>query len=189
MANTSATGGYLPPPPIANDSALRNFIQTVLVGVTGLDKKLVRPAFQLNPPPQPDPSVNWCGFSIGNVVAEPGVAYIEPEAGANPTLLIRHESFEVTASFYGPSCSEYAAALRDGLEISQNREQLYLVGMNYAFAGPIIRAPELFNERWYDRQDMVLTFRREVVRQYPILTFINAGGEIRTETYTTSWSA
>lgn len=182
MANTSATGGYLTPTtsPL-DDVALRRFIHSVLVGVTGLATDKVRPSWQPNPPVRPDIAVNWAAYAIVNQTAEAGTAY-QSQRDDGGYDLKRHESFDVLVSMYGPLCQAYAGALRDGLEISQNREALYLASMAYVGASQILHVPELVNDRWFDRADITLTFRREIVRAYPVLHFLSANGLIYTET-------
>jgi len=182
MANTSATGGYLAPTTAPlDDQALRRFIHSVIVGVTGLATDKVRPAWQPNPPVRPAIDVNWAAYAIVNQTAEAGTAYQAMQAD-DTYKLKRHESFDVLVSMYGPLCQAYAGVLREGLEISQNREALYLASMAYVGSSSVIHVPELVNERWFDRADITLTFRREIVRDYPVLHFLSAGGLLYTET-------
>lgn len=190
MPNTSATGGYLTPtstPPL-NDDGLADFMHDVIVGVTGIANGNVRPAFQKNPPARPSHSVNWCGFRIDNQIPEAGGAYIEEKTGGAGATQQRHESFELACAFYGPNCRGYAQALRDNLEIQQNREFMYLAGMAFIDAGPLSQNAEQVHEEWYDRADIVLTFRRQLDRDYSILSFASANGTIHTETLTIAWA-
>lgn len=188
MANTSAAGGYLTPTTAPlDDTALRRFIHGVIVGVAGLATDKVRPAWQPNPPVRPDISVNWCGYAIINQIEEAGSAYQASQADGSYKLK-RHESFDVLVSMYGPLCQSYAGLLRDGLQISQNRERLFLASMAYVGASGITHAPELLNDRWFDRADVTLTFRREIVRDYPVLSFVSAGGGLYTPSITIPWS-
>ena len=65
MSNTSATGGYLSPVyPEITGLELRRTIGEILVGISGLEATLVRPAYQENPPPSPSINVNWLAFFI-----------------------------------------------------------------------------------------------------------------------------
>jgi hypothetical protein len=54
--------------------------------------------------------------------------------------------------------------------------------MTVADFGQIVHAPELVNERWWNRADATLTLRREVRREYPILTFLAAIGTVEAAT-------
>lgn len=64
----SSTGGYLQPTPVIPQMpgglSLRQFLQTVFVGISGLPPELVRPRWQKNPPKQPDIDTNWMAFGI-----------------------------------------------------------------------------------------------------------------------------
>lgn len=188
MANTSATGGYLAPTTAPlDDVALRRFMHGVIAGVTGLTSDKVRPAWQPNPPVRPGIEVNWSAYAIVNQVPEAGTAYQAMQADDSYKMK-RHESFDVLVSMYGPLCQAYAGILRDGLEIAQNREALYLASMAYVGASATTHVPELVNDRWFDRADITLTFRREIVRDYPILPFVSTGGDIYTPSITIPWS-
>jgi len=190
MANTSATGGYLTATtsPL-DDQALARFMHDVIVGVTGLANELVRPAWQRNPPPRPNHDVLWCGFGVLNQTAEAGGSFVKELDTGLGAEQQRTESFDLLCSVYGSGCAGLAAAIRDGLEISQNREQLFLAEMTYVGSGQVVRLPELVNEIWYERADVTLTFRRVVRREYAILNFLNVYGTYTTDTgLTGSWS-
>lgn len=190
MANTSATGGYLTATtsPL-DDQALARFMHGVICGVTGLANELVRPAWQRNPPPRPNHDIRWCGFGVSNHIAESGNSFTKELDTGLGAEQHRTESFDLSCSFYGSGCMSVAASFRDGLELSQNREQLFLVEMGYVGADQITRAPELINEIWYDRADITLTFRRVVRKEYAVLNFLNAYGTYTTDTgLSGSWS-
>jgi hypothetical protein len=178
--DTSATGGYLLD---ANETLegqdLRRFLQRLIAGITNLDGTRVRQSWQQNPPPVPDINTDWCGFGITGRRAEfDGRVYLD-ELGT--TYLYRHEELDVLCTFYGPDCLDYAAILRDGLLLSQNREPLLLNGMGLVGCADILHSPELINDRFYDRADMTMTLRRLVTRTYPILDFASASGVIETD--------
>jgi len=183
VSNTSATGGYLlgALPPI---NGLRNFIHDLIVGVSGIDAKLVRPRWQPNPPTIPTQTTDWCAFGVVKQIPD-NSGYIS--AGDLMAELKRHELVEVLCSFYGPSCLGYAGLFRDGLEISQNREALFLADMGLAFYGDTIHTPELINEIWYDRADFSFTLRREIKTEYAILSLLKAQGMISTPDSSENW--
>lgn len=183
MPNTSATGGYLPQTSATQteSQALRRFIQTVIVGITALAPEYVRQNWQPNPPPMPAIDVNWCGFGIikqtGDDNAYHDQLYEEVDEEITESAdLVRHETLDILCSFYGSGCLDYAGRLRDGFQIGQNREQLFLVGMGFVGASNIIHVPELVNDRFFDRADVTITLRREIKRNYPILSFVAASG-------------
>lgn len=178
MSNTSATGGYLTPDVATpdEDQALRRFLHDVLAGVTGLDNGLVRPAWQVNPPKTPDLDVDWLGFSVSEQRGDDAPFHEQHDDGS--ATLVRHEEVDVHCVFYGPGCMNFANRLRDGLYLSQNREALRSVGAGVVGFSPTVHSPELAGERFVDRSDVTMTLRREVKRDYPVLHFVGAYGEI-----------
>lgn len=187
MTNTSATGGYIQSTDASiNDDALEDLFQQAIAGVSGIPGDLVRLAYQENPPARPDISVNWCGVSVVSHVVEAGSAVLVlGEDGAKQT---RHEAIEVRCSFYGPSAKANAASVRDGFEVSQNSDALRPYGIKYRFASQEVNTSEEVNKRYYKRSDITLTFGRETSRDFPILTFVAAEGEISTPTTSTNWA-
>jgi hypothetical protein len=170
----SSTGGYLAPTsgPIEDD-ALLDLIQGAIVGITGITGQLVRPRWQLEPPDAPDVGTNWCAFGIVDRDQDTfGVEQWNPEAG-NETV-IRHETINILASFYGPGCDGLAMQLRDGLILAQNREALGGQGLEFISCGKPQRAPELIKSQWLSRTDLPLTLRREADRTYAVLGLLSA---------------
>lgn len=185
MSNTSATGGYLPQTSAVQpeSQSLMRFLQSVIVGITALPAAMVRPSWQQNPPPIPDINTNWCGFGITRRVADNSAYHkqLDDGAGHESADIIRHETLDILCSFYGTDAENYAGQLRDGFEIGQNREQLFLVNMGFVSGGEIIHTPELVNDRFFNRADVIITLRREIRRNYPILSFVAASGDIYTD--------
>jgi hypothetical protein len=178
VPNTSATGGYLQQVAGPLEGLdLRRFIGTVLVGVSGFAPEMVRPAWQQNPPPVPNIDTNWMAFGITARRADNDPYQVEKDDGQR-TLMLRHEELDIMLAFYGPDCLQKAAEVREGFELTQNTESLLLAGMAYIDLSDIIHAPELVNDRYFDRADTTLTIRREVRREYRILNFVSAYGAI-----------
>lgn len=189
MPNTSATGGYLTPTAAPlDDDALLDFMHDVIVGVTGLTPKMVRPAYQADPPKRPGIDVDWCAFWITNHTPEAGNAYVKTASDGLSSRSQRHETFEMRMSYYGPNASRNAAAFRDNLQIGQNRDHLFLAGMAHIDCSSITPLGDLVNEQWYKRADITGNFRRELNRDYSILSFLSASGTIETETQTIPWA-
>lgn len=141
--------------------------------IVGLDQNLVRPRWQSTEPKSPEAGVNWC--AVGVLSAEPDdgpwIAYDGP---SNTTMYWRHETLNVVATFYGPNCKGYCAALRDGLSIPQNTEALLPYAIRFAYSGTLTHAPEFYNQVWINRYDMPITFRRKIMRTYQTLNFVIA---------------
>ncbi len=191
MAN-SASGGYLTPTSsegLPGGLTLNQFLQTVLVGISGLDGKLVRPRWQVAPPKQPDIAVNWMAFGIMSTPSDTN-SFVGMDADGN-TLSIRQENIEVQCAFYGPEALYYAGVVRDGFQIQQNVEALRAANMGYVAAGTPFHLPELVNERFIDRVEMGLSLRRQVQRVYPIVSVVSAHGTVHTvlgnEAYLFDW--
>lgn len=182
MSNTSATGGYLKPTnTVLDGNLLQDFFHGVIAGVTGLDNTLVVPAFQNQPGPplRPDIDVDWCGFAIMNRRTEALPWYVQNDG--NDGTLSRTELFDLQVSFYGPNCTGYAGMLRDGLQITQNLEQLFAAGMAPEGTQDIVYLPEFINGRYYQRADLTVNMNRDVSRTYAILSLLSAQGTLQFE--------
>ena len=183
MTNTSATGGYLAPVAFGdNDAALRRVIHDFIAGVTGIDGGLVRPKWQKNPAAIPANGTDWCAFDLNNFMA--GNAYQVQIADGDDTQLQyqQNEVFDLNCSFYGDNCQRYAGVIRDGLQIAQNREALFLLGVSVSGGVQITRAPELIDDVWFDRCDISVQMGRTVNSDYPVLHFTGADGTIQADT-------
>ena len=181
--NNSSTGGYLlpavPAPPLPGSLTLDQFLQTVFVGVSGIvDPTLVRPRWQIDPPKSPDITTDWIAFGVTEDNAI-GTAYNSLDSNNN-NVVQRMEDLVVQVSFYGPDALTFAQVVRDGLQIGQNREALQSAKMDFVDCGRITRAPDIVNERWRNRYEMTVNFRREILRVYPILTFVSFTGTLYT---------
>jgi hypothetical protein len=201
MPNTSATGGYLLPDPAPapaplEGQALLRFFQQVIVGITGLPNQLVRPYWQEESPDIPDPSETtaWAAFRIVRRPSDeyPFVGRLPYQAEAGVTTMQRHEVLNIATTFYdlgstGPNNSggqadNFAALLRDGLLIAQNREPLTLAGMGLVKTGDLVTVPVVFKSRWQYRVDLEWEVRREISRTYSVLTIVSATGDIYYDT-------
>lgn len=185
----SSTGGYLAPtsPPPATDDALDDQIQEAVVGITGLSSDLVRPRWVRIPAKQPPADTNWCAIGVTRMVGDT-YAYVghHPDGDGHDELQ-HHVTFEVLASFYGPAGQSYAGILRDGLQIPQNREALYLQEIAFVEASEIIVAPALINEQWVRKYDLTITLRTQITRTYAVLNLLEASGSIINQNSTQSW--
>ncbi len=179
---TSATGGYLLPVASPdNDEELARILHGLIIGVTGIAGNLVRPIWQSNPPPVPTFGTTWAAFGVTDITA--GLPYMVQVADGHDTICEyrQDERFTLRVSVYGPSCQRYAAMIRDGLNISQNREAIYLQGISVLWVGGITRAPELVNDVWLDRCDVSIDMGRYIAVNYEVLNFLAADGTIETD--------
>lgn len=185
MPNTSATGGYLLPSNVAHvpveDLALVLVFQALVVGLTGLDGALVRPRWQPKPPNMPPIDASWVALGIFDQQRDT-FAYVEHDGrGAGQDIVQRNELVEMLCSFYGPDAGKNAGLVSDGLMVAQNREVLQQNSMGLVSVGEIQAVPALINNQWYNRLDMKITVRREILRTYPVLNILSVVGTIAAE--------
>jgi hypothetical protein len=157
--------------------ALLVFLQGWVVGVTGMDGTLVRPRWQAEPANIPDAGNAWAAIGVGIRPADT-YPFVGNVAGADPVnpnyKLVRHEELELLCSFYDTGSTgladQYAALLRDGSAIPNNRIPLRAAGFAFVSADPIGPVPTLLKERWLYRVDFKITLRRQIDRVYPVPT-------------------
>lgn len=167
--NTSSTGGYLVPvTDTIDDQDLEDALQGFAVGVTGLDGTLVRPRWQPQPPPRPALNVTWAAIGITSVRPIGNWGFVEHLD--DMSIMRRHEEVEVLASFYGPNSGRYSGIYRDGALLRQNFEGLLAFGIKLLSIGDTTHAPELINEQFVQRSDVMMRLARQIDRTYQIKT-------------------
>lgn len=179
MSNDSSTGGpLLPSSGPLEGQALNRFIQQWIVGISGLDGTMVRPRWQTEPSNIPDAGEAWASIGI-SVVSSDDFPFVD---GVD---LQRHEDLNLLCSFYDLGtnglASYYAALVRDGTAIPQNREVLTNAGMGLASVGALQAVPSLLKLRWLYRVDLPLVVRRAIQRNYDVLWVLSADGRLRTD--------
>ena len=180
----SSTGGFLTPntsPAPLEDAALGDFLQALIVGLTGIDGSLVRPRWQPQPPNLPTNTTTWAAIGIRGRVAQAFAYEAHDPTGNGQDFMQRHEELDILCSFYGPGGEGMASTVRDGLSVEQNRSYLTAAGMGLIACGDTTSAPELVNNLWYYRVDMPIHIRRDVTRSYKILNLLSASGDIVTD--------
>lgn len=180
----SSTGGFLAPSvaPPADDDALDAVLQALVVGIVGLDPNLVRPRWQEQPPPVPEPSVDWVSIGVIDEQPEPNISQSHVSAGDGSTISYDVDIVTVLASFYGPTVRGLGKRLRTGIMIPQNRETLYNSGLALMeMPGNLTFIPEEINNQTLRRADLQLRFRRRTTIVWPILNIVEVVGTIASD--------
>src|SRR5258708_882462 len=140
---TSAQAGFITPRDhgtLDDQGPLDAFIQTMVVGLTGISGNLVRPRWQLEPPTLPDISQTW--VAVGRGRRRPDtfafVRHKRSADGQGEDLVARSEEIEFNCSFYGPQAELRAVFLSMGFQVGQNREVLTQKGFGFINLGDII---------------------------------------------------
>jgi hypothetical protein len=168
-------------PAPAYDLVLAQQIQATVAGITGLAGNLVRPRWQPNPPAQPTKDTDWCAVGITTTTSEPFTTSVHDgfdNNGDGTSTEYRDVQMTVLASFYGPASAGYAATLRDGFAIQQNRAALLSMGLAFVRPGNIINASGLINAENLNRYDFDFTLRRRDARTYAVPNIRTASGDI-----------
>lgn len=189
MPNTSATGGFLVPIGTSgelNDSQLADFLQALVVGVTGLPAVNVRPRWQSEPPTWPTYGTNWAAIAV--VHRRPDkFAHVTHRVTAGQQTqdgfdeVYRQEILEILCSFYGPNSETNAELLSMGLQVYQNLEQIELSGLGLIEVDDMLSLGELIHERYTYRVDLGFKLRRAQIYQYPVLNVLNAQATVNTD--------
>jgi hypothetical protein len=186
-APDSSTGGPLLPlagDPL-EDENLDDFLQAFVVGITGMPGTLVYPRWQPEPPNIPEWGVDWA--AVGVSMREGDTYAVEEHEEDGTSIVTRHETLDITTTFYGPNCQANASLLRDGLGLAQNREPLFANGMGLVSVGQLQRGGDLVKNRWMQTSELPWSIRRIINRVYPIRDIVGLVVTVQTEDVTVSY--
>jgi hypothetical protein len=176
--------------PFPDGLTLTQFLQMVLVGISGLPGANVRPKWQVQQPTNPPVDVNWIGFGV-DISSPDANAYFASDA-TDPlkSNMQRHVGIELGCSIYGPDALETYDILVDGFQVPQNRYALFDNDMGFVEVLPGRKVPELINELWYNRVETSIILRRERERSYGVPRILSASGVIYTDfkDYSLDWT-
>ena len=173
----SSTGGYLTPtnsPAPLEGSALQDFFHDWLQGISSLPATNIFPRWQTEPPNLPADTIDWLAFGITKREADTNAAELHSPSGIGYNTVVRQEIISILVSVYGPNADSTAEVLREGMQVAQNRETLSLADMGLIECGDITIAPEIVKEKWMYRLDFTFRIRRQVKRQYNILSLLSS---------------
>lgn len=184
--NTSASGGFLGPLTSApdDDLDLDLFMQSLVVGLTGLKGENVRPRYvtlddeERASPRNLNQRDNWAAVGVMSMEADGQPAMIHDGEGEGASTQVQHLTLDVLASFYGPRSSALAELLRSGLYVAQNREALFRAGMGLIDVGTGRRVPEIVNTSPRRRTDIGFRLRRRVERTYAVRNVLELDGTL-----------
>lgn len=185
-SNTSATGGFLSPltPAPDDDLVLDQFLQSLIVGITGLPGTLVRARYvtlddgETATARNPNQRDNWAAVGVMSVEPEGQPALTHDGAGEGTSTQVQHMRLDVLASFYGSRSSALAELLRAGLYVPQNRDTLFRANMGLIDVGTGRRVPDIVNTSPRRRTDIGFRLRRRVERTYAIRNVLELSGTL-----------
>jgi hypothetical protein len=174
--NNSATGGYvIDTAPRPSSDAIQAALQTMTAALSALPGTLVRPRWQPMPPVQPDANTTWASIGVVLIEADEfpflshvGSAVLAGQTMPGYTVMQRHMTLTVVATFYGPMADDTASMMRDAMYVPQNWEPLAALGIKLLTIHDLARQPELLNNQYIDRVDLRLELRMQQQRNYPI---------------------
>lgn len=185
MATDSSAAGFLAPiAQVPYDQALEDILHDIVQGMTALPGEMVRPRWQPEPATRPDFTVDWVAFGV--VRTNTDVFAHHHQRTNEEQDVSRDELLYVLHSFYGPSCTQYAERFRDGFEIGQNRDEMKTHRLELVEVQDATHLPALLKEKWVQRVDVTVIYRRRTVRTYPVLTIQSAQATLDTDSNTTS---
>lgn len=188
VAPNSTEVGYLRPSASPDyDDPLENLFWSVIVGMTGLDGELVRPRWQVEAANMPDFGTNWAAFGV-SLGARMWDAYQthDPTIGSEGANVVEgSERIDVLFSFYGPNRQHYLSLLRDGMSVTQNRDEMSAAKVKFQEFSQPTNLPVLLKNTWVKRADLPGVFNRWVRRVYPIRTLESAEIGLNNERYIT----
>ena|ERR1700726_5169632 len=167
-----------------NDVSLYRFLQTLVVGVTGMTPANVRPRWQPNPPNEPDFETDWAAIGIINRERDvfAAVLHTADGSGNGTDTVYRNHILDILSSFYGPNCESNSELFAMGLSLAQNREAMKLNGFGLVSVEETLVVPALLKERWLMGMDIHFRLRRQQIYTYVTPNVVSATGSLITDT-------
>ena len=149
-------------------------IRLYLSALTGIDKTLVRKRWLNKVGKQPELGTDWIAVGV-EVVTTWGTPYSDNQKIPDIQNRISHQTIKFRASFYGLNSAKLSDKAREGLCMVQNNNQLKRYGLTVqSVDDEVLHLPDLQDEQWIDRYDLIFRVGRSVNREYGIRTIVDA---------------
>lgn len=149
-------------------------IRLYLSALTGIDKNLVRKRWLNKVGKQPDLGTDWIAVGVEGVTTW-GTPYSDNQKVPDIQNRISQQTLKFRASFYGLNSAELSDKAREGLCMVQNNNQLKRYGLTVqSVDDEVLHLPDLQDEQWIDRYDLIFRVGRSVSREYGIRTIVDA---------------
>lgn len=172
---------------VLHGTDLEDLFHDVIVGIMGLPGNLVRPRWQPEPPNPPGADIDWVAFGL-SALAPQWDAYTHFDTADQTYYVEGSQHLECLLSFYGPDHGHHRGEFLDGLQLTENRQQLADNKIAFMSFAPPVQIPALFKNQYRLRSDVKVYFNRWVKRPYPIGYFTSASGSIDNEKFVTHFS-
>lgn len=149
-------------------------IRLYLSALTGIDKNLVRKRWLNKVGKQPELGTDWIAVGVEGVTTW-GTPYSDNQKIPDIQNRISQQTLKFRASFYGLNSAELSDKAREGLCMVQNNNQLKRYGLTVqSVDDEVLHLPDLQDEQWIDRYDLIFRVGRSVSREYGIRTIVDA---------------
>lgn len=187
----SSTGGFLTPQSSSEllfGEKLNQIIHDWIMGLTGLNGKVIMPRWQIVPPNLPNSfTTDWMTFGVTRKIRD-GYSYISHQVDSSTGLIVesdqstRWQSIFVLCSIYGPNQEFTEASISQGLYIQQNNEYLFQYYIRPIGTNETIIVPELIKNDWVTRWDLEIELSMQVTFNYSVNSILSALGTLNTDT-------
>ena len=149
-------------------------IRLYLSALTGIDKNLVRKRWLNKVGKQPELGTDWIAVGVEGVTTWE-TPYSDNQKIPDIQNRISQQTLKFRASFYGLNSAELSDKAREGLCMVQNNNQLKRYGLTVqSVDDEVLHLPDLQDEQWIDRYDLIFRVGRSVSREYGIRTIVDA---------------
>lgn len=148
-----------------------------------LERDMIRPYLQAEPPGVPDKGEAWMAFRI-DIDASDMFPFTRMNDDGLSAVVRQNENLNVLCSFYDTgtngNAQRNASLLRDNATVPGNADALlpiYIVSI-----GTPVSVPSMLANQWLYRLDLNVRMRREVSRTYGIKSVLTGVGTLHADT-------